>query len=392
MSEPIADTIGSAEELPLVQLFMDADPDGHAAAYLSVRWCLSRELITMIRDRGFKQPYLMLTIRHVEATTRYDKPFTRRTDTAHVVVPLEQELAYIAFSRPGTNEVIATVVEPTSTNSIRRLDSWVKHPGGSFDDTIFDEDGAGRYDDFAWIPHIDTHCVQTVEVDKRMFAEPRSGWTKWLVDKFFDTSPKDECHFRRNFLLSLLFAVVALTVGMAIRIIAMAAVLVAGIRQINWRGLDPFEFSEDGWPVDTYEKRTSIWLHNREGKLASWPFLLFNPVTLVIGPAIIWLFVPGMAWWQAQLSLFAGLIALGILVVAFILIFAGIDAIFNKKPSKAQADTGDQKLKKLLGELEAMTCSTAAVNPQLGALPKSKQTIALRFSDLKGRVCKPFVK
>ena len=59
----------------------------------------------------------------------------------------------------------------------------------------------------------------------------------------------------------------------------------------------------------------------------------------------------------------------------------------SEKAKKAEQKRRDEEFAK---ELEQLSCSNASREVSVAALPKERQTVYLRFQNLKSKVCRPF--
>jgi hypothetical protein len=151
------------------------------------------------------------------------------------------------------------------------------------------------------------------------------------------------------------------------------------------------------------------WPHD-EPQFPVWWFI--NPPVLLLPAAITYGIFnipmhhghkPGkvntLGWWSTLLWVDGIIIGLaiavtvviggGILLRGYIAGLTGSPSAKQKREQQRQAANARKK-EQVVQQLQAMACNIGTADPRVAALPKEKQTLSLRFSELKGRVCKPF--
>lgn len=420
------------DTVELLKLSVQQDPDGHVTATVPVRWCLTPELVEMIRDRGFKRPYLMLVIRSVVTETHFSEPYTTYTDTDITFVRLAAEMTYVTFTRPGNNEVCAVVVDLNGRGVIGAAIQLESKVGSSsyYDDSteeartyasVLRADGmpkrsALRKFDGEAIPHIAAAATLNVEVPQEMFAPTPSGWRKTLVKAYFPTRELDQCHFRRRVIISLMTSVVWLPLAFAIKVVLTIAMVVWGRRNIPFRRiiqpleLNPFEIATDS--------EHSRWFYrNKQNSWDGWQprhmvFRAVNPPVLLAMPLVTWLIshvtiMRDMRLWQAYAVTYGTLLAMAVaagLVAAIVWLAAKVlrtkmpwtnpqaKAAREQQRAQTQQELSRLRQERMLHSLEAMTCTTSAATATVDALPKEKRTVLLRYYAFKVKVCRPFAR
>jgi len=251
------------EEIPLLKLFCDANTQGQAEAVVRVRWCLSAELVKIIREREFKKPQLMIVVRQWQKDLRGDSDSDGYKDQQVYVVPLEREMEFINIYSPGAKQIVANIVE-TKDSYVRDFVIDIQARTNGRGRSAFNVDGSVPTDENRgpgtepWresIPFIDTKAIIELEVDADCFAKEPPKAAKWLVGNYFEGKGRDQCHFRKRFLLSLFFAPLTVAILWPLRIIGLLFSLWVGWRDINWRALLPLEMA---FPVDLDDK-SSRW-------------------------------------------------------------------------------------------------------------------------------------
>jgi hypothetical protein len=401
-----------------LELHIQQTAEGSVAATAPVRWCVTPDLIEDLRRRNFVKPQLVMAVRALRQDTYLDRTTTVATQTSVQVVPIDQELTYVSFRRPGSNEIRVVIVDADTDESVERLRKLRR---GSRED-VFDDDGSlSREFRVDHHKYIEIGLGLNVEVPIEMFAPPPPPWRKKLVKRFFPNQEVDQCHFRKRTILSVLASIYLLTLGQLLKLLFVLVGLFGGFREIVWSNfLHPWKKA----PSEILEDRvTMIWFQNRHGRTRLSPLWLINPIVLSIMPLVVFalmqleahnrnlarpkgqsfmvhqLSYPG--WWQtvgmvdlAILALTVGITALVLLVYVLAeLIGRYTGSETRRQRIRRQREAQEQSNQsRILTSLEAMTCTNASVNASLEALPANKRTVHLRASNFKTRVCKPFAR
>lgn len=148
-----------------------------------LRWCVDRETLDELRDRGVQDPYLLLVI-----VQRYHRP-------EHKLVPFNQMVEYVELQGPGENRIFATIV----WNEKGRGDLWKRYlqrNDGRYNTDLVDSMSSGM--DFHQPVDSIGKAELILEVPRELFAkEPRALEKRW-VNFWFENKPKDQCQYRRR--------------------------------------------------------------------------------------------------------------------------------------------------------------------------------------------------
>lgn len=430
----------------LLDLRVQESQNGQTTATVKVRWCLTPELIRQIKARGFKKPQLVLVTRSVTESDEGDWTIRSYQDTTVKVVPLKRMMDFVSFKRPGTNQIVAAVVDQNTPEALIAIRGLVTSPGGhnyfpggrhdgiTYDTnrTILSYDGSDYstkpFKDLLVIP---LRVVQEVEVPAKMFASPPPKILRSLVKAYYRTSEIDECHFRRRATVSVLVSIVWIPIAYVLKFITLLIALIWAKRSIPFRSvIDPLEINplvpwkEAGKSWWFWEKQGPVWMG--AAKTRSLPRQVLSLPVYLIGACVMYLlgmllsfsdYLSRVAPWIRM----SPLDALGYMLLVFVVLLvvsalsvgvvAGLgyaSSLLGKKspiqPSAQrkqarmiQRERTQQRIEaeqraRLLRDLAAMTC---ARTPNQGvvsvdALPTSKRTVYLRFLDLKQKVCRPY--
>ncbi|MEO6760896.1 MAG: hypothetical protein ABI220_00770 [Candidatus Saccharimonadales bacterium] len=401
MSAPITD-LAKPEATKWLELFVDADPKGHVSATVPVRWHIHSDLVTKISNREFTNPHLLIVVRALSERDYDDVTITSRTNTGIYIVPLTQELQYVNFTRPGVNEVVATVINVSKNNS-SDLSSWLRNP-----ERVQLKDN-GKPENWAFVnsntEYIFTSVVARVDVPPEMFAPEPKPWQKILVKFFFPSRENDQCHFRKRLIGASVMMIFVQLYGLLVRPIIALWMLYFGFRKVKWSDIfdiSPHElvnnrdnYAGTWWTIDKHNKDRGPWWFIISPVV---PVIILGIPLVIFGifsirnndnPLVDW------GWWETVLItdglIIAAIVVFAIGYIAVMLIKSAIQGLHLKNGNQATNQIPDAEREKLLASLRTMSLNRDT-RVSLSALPKEKQTIALRFYDLKARVCRPFAR
>lgn len=390
-------------------------------ASIPIRWCLNQKELEELKMRKVKNPHLLLvTVHDKQEVDRY-------------LIPLDQMLAYIQFHKPGENRILATVVwcedseinQPTS-----KLRHWFlqRSSSGGYEQNILKDDGENFLLNLGYF-RLKQQVELIVVVPAELFAKEPPAWEKWWVNLWHETKkPRDQCQYRRRRMLAYsiqpLVVLLFMIVISIFRALAAAVLLFLGKRGVDLKPIiHPFQYqSEDVWG-DTED---SVFLRNAKGKRQHWLISFFSPLVFLIFLAIlvgIRFIFPSLVsnltlrWWHyplGTLAVMVGIVVVAYALFAFLFIVDFLSRLILKPVEKPwseqrkvrrertrkkeeekeleEAEKRRRKEEQLRAELEQLLACDGEFVPRLSALPKEKQTIYLRFQDLKAKVCKPYAR
>lgn len=378
-------------------------------AVLPVRWCLTSEEVKKIAPRK-NVHVLFLVVNKGKEVDRY-------------LVPVEQMMYYVEFTKPGKNILFATLVYQKDLRELKKT-VFKRNEDGKYIRDMYDEEKGRFFRQYkSFDDLLDLYETQVViDVSPDFFAEQPSSLEWRWVNLWFETKPRNQCQFRRRRMLAysiqpliiLLFVVIATIVRL---FAALIWSLVMRRYGVNWGAIvHPFKNdTEDVWHEAKDEK--SFITHEKNGEKRSEVmkavmfltfYFVYPPVTAIgvivaiVGKTI---FHSSWSWWMLFFA--APLIILVAAIIITLLIFGviwlleklAIGDTFSEWKEKMSA-AGYQKERqkrefeetRRFADLQILACPNESLVPKLGALPPEKQTIYLRFLDLKSRVCKPFAR
>ena len=310
-------------------------------ASLPIRWCVEKSALEALRERKVKNHHLLLVI----------KPQRGGREFRHLV-PLEQMVQYVSFSKPGENKVFATIVWNSDGDVGKLRNLYLKRYAGGYDTDVINSDG-----ELFELKQSLGSANLTIEVPAEVFAKEPPEWEKKWVNLFFQEEPIDRCHHRKRKwffaypiqpFLMLVFAAWMLGVAMPFRWVAAVFFLAIGRWDIRFAPLcHPFS-------SDTED----IWFYTDPDE---------NFYERMVG---------GLA--EAVLKKLTGKSSADIRAER---------AAVKKAREKALKEAAE---KQLWESLQYLSCENVTASPYQ-VLPMQYK-IYLQFHDLKAKVCQPFAR
>lgn len=419
---------------PLFRLTV-ATADG-VSPNMPVRWCLSRDALTQLRDKQARDPHLLVILARENEGAELGH---RLEETKRMLIPLDRGMERIVFPNAGKHRVFAAVVWSMKEVGVERwhdLYSLFLGKGmvGYVHEVVNGESCclARWYDQGAFNVFRLNHIAELrVRVDERFFAKEPPAWLSWYVNLWCEGKPCDECDFRNRALwafgikwLPMLFW--CLFAGV-VRTVWAALLLLMGRRGVDPRPIwHPFAWSIADVHEGVEKERklrdpAHYWtLTKGDGKRRG--ALFFAATT-----PLLWCVYAGMAWWMwrrygdlfmwdawaVQYVAYMAIAAFGWVAVVVTLdaVFRYFNGVIEEMAVRNIASASKERLTSEVVEkmrqraklerfyaqrLEPLACPDGVVLPgarskvTVDALPPSHQTLHLRFEDLKARVCKPF--
>jgi hypothetical protein len=385
-----------------------------AEPVLAIRWCIDRAEAKALKDQNAENIHILFVIAYEGAGKRLED---------RCLVPIDQVMTYLNFRRPGTHKVFARIVSSDNKKTIFRM-CLDRRNRRSYDVELFNYEGTELRDvetlqERLQISVMPTGAELGVVVPSEHFPKEPPIWVKRLVNAGFGYPPIDQCDFRRR----MLFCPIKLPV------LAMLAVLITTCRALcalvlSLRGMRGINFAavihpwrNDMDDVYAHVRTGESWfVRDEQGVVRpAWFFFLQPILWLVIGVVLTvlklylhmtylalimaglsalsrsaiatWVFLshhPSETWKViAEIALIG--LALYILAAATVRKHERADDLRRMLQVKKelQREQSYDNLYKLLA------CNPS-ITPTLSDLPTERQTLRLRYLDLKAKVCRPF--
>ncbi len=354
-----------------------------ADANIAVRWCVKQALIDQLKARRVQDPYVVLVVAYEDNKGYFQ-------ESSRYVVPVDQLMQYISFSRPGKNVIFAVIVDGESGPKKVRQQFFEKRSDGEYRELLISE---SRFTLRGGMGATELEIM----VSERFFAKPPSKremkWLMWCLE----SAPKNQCEVRKRRMhayswqpiLYVLFFSAVFIIGWFLQILTTVVHALCLRRGINWFPVFlPWRTAWIKGRGETFHPNlgTSIMLTDRTGKdydlgLLILPLVPVFPVFLVGVAALLYLFGWGVHSWRGVGAVTLLLwIGLPILVALFGGALGLLSMYNDNKPNPS--DAYYEKLAPLV------SCGNNPV-ASIDALPAKRRTIYLRLQDLKAKVCRP---
>ena len=377
-------------------------------AIIPVRWCVDKSTLEELKQRGVVNPHILIVIasreRGYESKLYY-------TETSRYLAPLEQLIEYVRFLKPGKNTIFATIVWEREKIG-KKIDLWVRYSrkteGRYLTDLIHYNGGFYPQDDSS------SEVAETnVEVPTGLFAKEYPKWLKKWVNLWYETKPKDQCHFRRRIIPAFTIQPLLILPWLVIRSLLAFAIalilLLSGERKIGFKAIiHPWKRDfGDIWAFTEGSIFSKEW-KDEKGKEHQIRFLLplapIYPVALLLilyGIGVLGLGKLLESWKPFDYYINSGI------VVGFTVVYAGIWdlaiylfvqlRILLKPLIKALKPAPLPEPKPLSRpeppvisyDSEQFLLCDGNLSTNIKDLPPKRRTVYLKFHDLKAKICKP---
>ncbi len=355
------------------------------SSVVEVHWCLLPDAYQDLKREGARHPQILIVTcnKTGENEERY-------------LFPLEDGRAYLSLRHSGFTHVFASIVWGQKKQYPRECyfttsgKSWCNNvvtyerpnvrPATRFKE--------GQISDRLGLVHYE------VTVPDGVFAEKPWDW-KW-TNMWFSTWPHDQCDFRRRRFLSFTVQPVGFLI-FSVLAIAWEVVVWSLLKLLGLRGVGPFAIS----PIKIFDSAPlwaninglgdSIFIYRFKSGRRFWPGLALSPVFWV-PYASIWMLATGnglnTAGWFIAASILH--IMIGMAIAWAGLSFLGlIFSLIDRQHEGEQVFPWQRAWYEDQRTVATLICplpGDAAVKPT----PGRRQTLHLRFLDLKAKVCRPF--
>ena len=363
----------------MIRLF--AENPGQANPNLALRWCVDKKTLDELKDRGLRNPQLLLVI------AQHPRPYMVK-EIERKLVPLDQVMEWLEFNRPGRYTIYATIVWDANDKTNFDAQWLLLREDGKFRKEIFDCNGNFSR---TFYTQIDIHSLDEgsldVVVEKEFFAKEPPPWLNWWVNLWFEAmeifKPTNQCSFRRRAILAFTIqpipAFVWVLLKSLMRLFAALAFVPFGMRRISFKPIiHPFDLClENVWS----DIGPSVFLKDKHG---NWHFSF---ITGPIGRGLrtIWRVLtppPSSEKFerrkeQKELKL------------------ARTNSRLLAKQTRKQREKQEREQRELMAfyeELQDVACIGVPLKPKFELLPERRRTFHLRYMDLKAKVCKPFAR
>ncbi|MBX4210474.1 hypothetical protein KW783_00690 [Candidatus Parcubacteria bacterium] len=372
-----------------------------ADANIPIRWCVSKETYEILKAKLVKNPILYITV------------LKDREVVDRILTPVSAMMTYVQFHRKGKHTVRATIV-------------WT---GGSVDDDFFKRDLLKRsnqhdyefdlfnfdkkectaelrqgrdYSARAYLGCICENSEIDINVAEEFFAKEAPAWEKRWVNLWYEYAPRDQCQYRKRrfvaYSIQPPLVLLWVTLVALIRAIWATVLFLIGMRGVKFSPIiHPFGNSTSDVNDDV---ENNFFIENKIQKPRPLWFALLQPLSLVIVALVLFMHRPGAHMKKFELFIFAVPSILYLVFVSLVIChlilrrtesleYKAAHAAEIEQRNKRQAERATQVFDETFHDL---VCTGTAMPASLEALPKSRQTIRLRYNNFKAKVCKPFAR
>ncbi len=349
------------------------------SATVPVRWCVTKDEVEALKKAEALNPHILLVVMSGSRETRY-------------LLPLNQMMEYLQFFKPGPSQVFASIVWYCTGKAGKLQDLYLARKDDRYRNTVLNGEHDGLLEpQYLGYKHLGFDRLELV-LPSELFAKEPPQWEQRWVNLWFETKPRDECQYRRRRILAYTIQPPAvllwLTGLLGWRWLAAAFQLLLLCRRgVNLKPLvHPWRYkTEDIWDR---AGETIFWREvGRRGEelplLFLLPFAPIWPLVILLGLGLLYLRNPALLIWEIAAIIFG--CSVGLMVLGTVLLFVS-PALLRKLEEKQKA-----KWRKAQADYEELLCNGCS-EVSFRALPPERQTIYLRFQDLKARVCQPFAR
>lgn len=396
-----------------LELRVEVNPAGEVTPVVPVSWTITEELVQTIADQHYTNPHIILIVASRHQETYGDKTTYRYDATKVYAVNLKATpKAYVQFSRPGDNAIIATVVDLDANYKLNDISNWARRPERMYFTVKEKKQTLSYLEDFGK-PIVS--FIQRVTVPKELFAPPPPKFLRSLVTQFFPAYAVDQCHFRKRVIFSSLLSIPVQLYGVFARLATLlygAFMLQRGMRARSFFALNPHDFARG------FEG--SFWFKDKDGRERANLLAYLNPPMLVVYAVVLTVAIAllsvipyvylNIKYGEAFDSKFTvgefmsiALISDGalLLIAGFIWLMASrtgrrlrtniawsLRQRFTSAPTEAEREVAKQNAEQqLIAQLKQRAQASATIT---NADEVKDNTVKLLFYNLKMKVCKPF--
>ncbi|MBI5004880.1 MAG: hypothetical protein HZC04_01695 [Candidatus Lloydbacteria bacterium] len=398
-TNPFVVITNTLKEWPMLKLFIEKKEIQDSV--LPIRWNIDQETTEKILESEIGEPLLFLV------AVGKDRVEHRE------VVPLKQMMHYLQLRTSGEIKIFAGIIYSQNKSQWELKKIFLERSNHcSYRTEVFEETtdslklGRVFYSinhGYAYLFRETSAAEISIHVPKEAFAKEPPKWEQKWVNWFYETKPVDQCQYRRRRIIAYTVQPFIISVCFILKMVLNSALVcfngvICGRRDTEWRSIiRPFLYAPDDNGYDS----SSVYFTKKGGKTQFLPLFLFNPATIVFGVIIMWVVLykqydAAFSFWPT----FAyTIIAIGSFSVIGITLYSAADFLASGKLTgklkkyayfKNLFETAREERRAYLKNAYAVLSSEVPETVSLDTLPKEKQTIYLRFLDLKAKVCRPF--
>ncbi len=156
------------------------------SASLPVRWCISKEVINVLKERKVVNPYILIV------TVADGREMTRQ------LVPMEDTMIYVQFAKPGENTIFAHIVWNADGEFNSLWKTYLRRSEGRYYTDVINSAGEMFGDQHGPLRIASVKVI----VPKELFAKEPPEWEQRWVNAYFSQPPRDQCEYRKRRLIA----------------------------------------------------------------------------------------------------------------------------------------------------------------------------------------------
>ena len=385
---------------------------------LPIRWCLEAREGYELREQKAENIHILFVIAY-EGTDLEDR----------YLVPIDQVMTYLPFRRPGRHLVLAKVVwgsENHLGSLVRKVD-FRRYYNDLLDKEHKERTSfIDRYT-FRWISDcqcLDGSAEAEVTIQAEYFPREWPAWLKYLAEVGHEYPSFDQCQMRRRLAFApvkLFFFGLWAVITTVTRVSIAAFLTLCAMREVDYGAiLHPFRDDIRDIYAHVHSTSPGSWLvRNKDGVSRTAWFVLLHPMIYLAAFAAltgckIYLHTTYLALLTAISSAIQSLALMiwsililffmnawiAILAMALAVVLASflagwtVRAIKRRREMEAAPDflalREQEKLQAYDDLYKLLACRADPLIASISALPRERQTLHLRYLELKAKLCRPF--
>jgi hypothetical protein len=407
----------------------DGDHEG-VSPILALRWCISPAALDEMVVRKVYDPSILIVISRKEEKDGK----VRWVETQRIEKGAAEIMDYLTFTKPGVYRIAPAIVWLGAAQQTWYFDK----EGGEFRYQIIDAktgdlDPAkmmdSRLNQRYGPSNVGGHLMGKtldVTVPAEFFAKEPPRWLAAWANYGFGGKPCDPCGFRKRLLISILWTPLAALLAFS-GIALMRTLFFLWNLLLGHRGLQPRELFR--WEINPVaiisgpggndNVLDSIFFYRRTGEKGegraprAWFMHVLPPLWIALSLVILYS-VPSLDLlsslaWSVGAALTAAtllFIAEGITILVCKWRLAARQRRWAREAAESERARQAARLKiepepedprvirmrELRSSLGAAVCTGGPMIADVRALPKERQTLRLKFTALKARICKPYAR
>ncbi len=370
------------------------DHTDSAEPVIPVRWCLDPKDVPQINSvqKGGDQEIAILIV------ILYEKGGEKR-----IVTKVDEMMVHLSFDRPGNHTVVACLVSSYDLVTFKkRIQMKDDEESSGYRHVAYDQI-LGEFSKY--IPNgfliSGTKCEIEVAVPKEHFPK-KPNKILWTIANYpFAEPARDQCSYRRRLMLGWSLSIILILISILTVLVRLAVatfLTLLGQRNVNWKAVfHPRDFDTE--QVSYGVRSGNNWfLCDDLGNKRPWQVRMLNPLLWIV--LLVFSLIVHLDGGPSFFRIFA---VSAVLIMMFTVSMSILGFLVSKvanliseaKYVSAKAKESSVQMMPPVGEslYEFLGCHAGKkIEAKVSALPAAKQTVRLRYHELKAQVCRPYAK